>query len=114
MSSLELQFRQYQRQQRGEYRLAKHQPRKPIGAPYEPNRIIVVGNDFAQRCREYYGEEDMPRQTSLKNEPFLLDSDDIALLEENGIAVPLEDKRKLTRAKRRRTEARRLEWSLKK
>ena len=93
MSSLELQFLQYQKQQRGEYRLAKHQPRKAIGEPYEPNRIIVVGSDFAQRCRDYYGE-----------------SSDEAPPE---VPVP-RSKEKLARARRRQTEARRLEWTLKK
>jgi hypothetical protein len=57
----------------------------------------------------------MPKQTPLKNEPFFLDDDDIELLESNGICeVPKILKDRLRMMKRRRTQAKRLEWNMKK
>ena len=85
MPPLQAQIREYRQQQRGEYRLSKHTLRKPLGVPYVQNRVVVVGNDFAQLYREHYYIPETRKLSSAEQ-----------------------------RRKRRVTEARRLEWGLKK
>jgi hypothetical protein len=108
MLSIEQQILEYRKQQRGEYRLAKHEYRHPLGAPYAPNRVVVVGHDFAQLLREIEGDSeeipDAPHESVLNAEATY----SISSVQETV------HKKHLARARRRITETRRLQWGLKK
>lgn len=97
--SLELQFREYQKRQRGEYCMAKYsQPRRALGTPYVRNRIVVVGSDFAELHAEQQPSADTP-----ENSPAPLP----APAPKKKRASPADARRR-----RRETERRRLEWGM--